>query len=413
MNRSSLSVDPPLMVLALVATFIGLFFIFDAGYARSLGDNHGTIPPEFRSQLMFLLPSIIAGVVCTRIRGDFWIKAGPFLWIANLVLLALVLKFGIEKNGAKRWLGVESFAIQPAEFAKLTAVIYLSGIFATRRPWPAKIHPSKDWAHWMDHVFVPKFMRLLPGFLVLLAAALIDREPDLGTAAVLAATGFALFLVGGVSRNSLIAAVCLAGVGGMILVKEEPYRMDRIVNHVQRWDPKNVDDISYQTVQSELAMATGGLVGVGIGNGRAKHVISAPTTDFIMATVAEEFGLLGASLVLAILGGIVFRLVLLGGRAPSRYGRILLYGTASWIGLQACVNVMMANGFLPAIGIPLPFISSGGSSLFALWCALGVCQAVALVKERPEKQQSITRAVIDSEEPVRRTPSAGNLGASF
>lgn len=401
------------MALALVATLVGLFFIFDAGYARSLGDNHGSFPPEFRSQLIFLIPSIAAGLLCTRIHPDFWIKVGPLLWIANLILLALVLKFGIEKNGAKRWLGMDSFGIQPAEFAKLTAVIYLSGVLATRKPWAEVVRPAKDWAQWMDNVFVPKFLRMLPGFLVLLAAGLIDKEPDLGTAAVVAATGFALFLIGGVSRTSLICAVCVAAFGGVLLVKEEPYRMDRIVNHVQRWDPKNVDDVSYQTVQSELAMATGGWLGVGIGNGRAKHVISAPTTDFIMATVAEEFGLLGALGVMALLGGLVLRLAMLGRKATNSYARIMLFGTAAWIGIQACVNIMMANGFVPAIGIPLPFISSGGSSLVALWSALGVCQAVAFAPARAPKEPPITRAVVTPANSVRRTPSSGNLGASF
>ena len=167
MKRSSIAIDPPLMVLALVATLVGLFFIFDAGYARSLGDNHGSFPPEFRSQLIFLIPSVLAAVVCSRVHGELWLKVGPVLWIANIVLLALVLKFGTEMNGARRWLGVGSFSIQPAEFAKLTSVIYLAGVFATRSPWPTKIKPRRDWAHWMDTVFVPKFVRVIPGLLVL------------------------------------------------------------------------------------------------------------------------------------------------------------------------------------------------------------------------------------------------------
>ena len=130
-------------------------------------------------------------------------------------------------------------------------------------------------------------------------------------------------------------------------------------------------------------MASGGLFGVGIGNGRAKHILPATTTDFIMATIGEEVGLVGSLFVLSIIGAIVWRLKWLASRATDRFASLVLFGTAAWIGIQACVNVMMANGFLPAIGIPLPFISSGGSSLVALWMALGLCQSVLAPQPEP------------------------------
>lgn len=152
--------------------------------------------------------------------------------------------------------------------------------------------------------------------------------------------------------------------------------MERITSHTARWSAKNVDDQSYQTVQSELAMATGGVLGVGVGAGRAKHVLPATTTDFIMATVAEEFGLVGALAVMAVLAGLVLRLLMLAQRTAAPFARLVLAGTACWLGIQSCVNIMMANGFLPAIGIPVPFLSSGGSSLVALWLVLGICNSV-------------------------------------
>jgi cell division protein FtsW len=138
-----------------------------------------------------------------------------------------------------------------------------------------------------------------------------------------------------------------------------------------------MDDLGYQTVQSEAGMAAGSLVGVGIGAGRAKHVMPAATTDFIMATISEETGLLGSLVVIGVIGLIVSRLWSLSRRSEDQFSSLVLGGTAAWIGIQTTVNVMMANGMLPAIGIPLPFISSGGSSLVALWAALGICQVVA------------------------------------
>jgi cell division protein FtsW len=122
-------------------------------------------------------------------------------------------------------------------------------------------------------------------------------------------------------------------------------------------------------------MAAGGLVGVGVGAGRAKHILPAATTDFVMTTIAEETGLMGAIVVCAILAGIVFRLFYLSAYSQSDFARLVLQGIACCLAIQASVNVMMANGTLPPIGIPLPFFSSGGSSLIALWIAIGVAQS--------------------------------------
>jgi cell division protein FtsW len=368
--------DPPLVLLALLATLAGLFFIFDAGYARSLGEDRGLLPSEFRTQLVFTLIAVLGGAACIFIKAEAWPKIGRGLFLVCLVLLCLVPRFGHEMNGAKRWIGFGPVSVQPAEFAKLAVVLYLAAVFHRRKPWPSGLKPRRDWAHWMDTVFVPKVGRILPAIWAFAAVWLTEKEPDLGTAAVIGVTAFFMFVLGRVSRLSLIVAVVVAFAGCCVMVKQEPYRWDRIKSHFHRWDPGNVDDTAYQTVQSELAIATGGWHGLGIGNGRAKEVIPAPTTDFIWATVGEEFGLAGSLAILAVIGGITWRLLHQARRVPSRFASLVLNGFASWIGIQTCVNIMMANGTLPAIGIPLPFISSGGSSLLALWCGIGVCQSL-------------------------------------
>jgi cell division protein FtsW len=234
-------------------------------------------------------------------------------------------------------------------------------------------------------VAVPKIKRFMPALWVLLAIALIAKEPDLGTAAILAATAFVLGIVGGVSRKSLVWVGVIGCLGATLFVYAEPYRLDRISNHLHRYDASNVDDVGYQTVQSELAMASGGLFGVGAGAGRAKHVLPARTTDFIPATIAEEFGFVGWLVVVGLLGALVIRLFLLAPRSPTRFGALVLYGVGTWIGVQSVTNLCMANGFLPAIGIPLPFLSSGGSSLLALWAALGVCQSALAPLPKPKE----------------------------
>ncbi|MBC8065017.1 MAG: FtsW/RodA/SpoVE family cell cycle protein [Chlorobia bacterium] len=378
MNPTRRLSDPTLFWLALALTGVGMLFIFDAGYARSMRDGRGMIPREFFMQIPFLLGGLFLAWWVGRISQIKLKKWSIGIFLLGLVSLVAVEipGIGFEMSGASRWIGRPPFLVQPAEFFKIAAILYLAGVFADRKAWPAKMPRFSNWAAKLDALAWPKIKRCLPALWILLGVYLIEREPDLGTAAVVAVTAFVMFILGGVSRSTLIAGALLAAGGTWFMVKAQPYRMERIENHAHRWDPRNVDDVGYQTVQSELAQATGGWIGVGVGAGRAKHVIPATTTDFIMATVAEEFGLLGSVTVLGLLGGLVGRLLWLANRAHTRFAMLVLGGVAAWIGVQTCTNVMMANGFVPAIGIPLPFISSGGSSLIALWLAMGVCQAV-------------------------------------
>lgn len=369
--------DPILVVLALVASLLGLVFIFDAGYPRALAAGRGPIPAEFRMQLLMFVVAGVAGILASKVTVDAWYKLSKFIWFVAFVSLFLPMVPGLKyaQNGADRWFKLPLLPpIQPAEFVKVAVIIYLAGLLAKRKDWTPK--PGKDWAQWMDRNLVPKLRRCLPALWIVIACVLIEKEPDLGTAAVILTTAFALFVVGGVSRTSLIAGSLIAVIGVGWQVTHETYRMDRIRHHMARWSEENMDDVGWQTVQSEIGQAAGGFVGVGPGGGRAKHVLPAATTDFVNATIGEEFGLLGMWSVIAILGGITFRLFMLARRATTPFGGLFLTGMGAWIGVQTCVNVMMSNGMLPAIGIPMPFISSGGSSLLSLWIGLGIANSV-------------------------------------
>lgn len=370
--------DPVLFGLCLVASLLGLFAVLDAGYARSIASGKGTIPREFLMQVVFLAPSVILGFVMGGIRPDRMQKNARWIWYATIVALVSVEFIGVSQNGARRWLGVGSASLQPAEFAKLTAVIYLSACLANRKAWDEVRRPARDFVTWLDNVAVPKLKRCWPFLTVLVAAGLIEMEPDLGTAAVVVATAFLMFLPGRVTKTSLLVGIAGLVLGGLVMVQKQPYRMERFTNHAKRWDKGVADDAGYQTTQSEQGIADGGVTGVGIGRGRAKYFLPATTTDFILATVGEETGLLGSLGVLALLGAITGRIFYLARKAPTEFGALTLYGIAAWFGIQTCTNFMMANGFLPAIGIPLPFFSSGGSSIISLWAAVGVAQAALL-----------------------------------
>jgi len=392
MNRTLRLYDPTLFWLALTATVLGFLFVFDAGYPRSIDANHGAIPREFVMQVIFLPVAIAASVICASARPDRWKTIAKYVWWISFGSLLLVFfpVIGLAMNGAHRWIKIGPLELQPAEFTKMAAVLYLASVFADRKAWPSKIN-FKNRVEWADRVMMPKLARALPAIAVFIGVALIEKEPDMGTGAVVAFVAFCMLFLGGVSRKSLTIAICLTLAGVYMMVKQQPYRMERILNHPHRWEAGIMDDTAYQTVQSELAMASGGVGGTGVGNGRAKYVEPAATTDFILATVGEEFGLFGVIAVLAVMAGIVVRLLILAASAPTKFGSLVLGGTAGWIGIQAAVNVIMANGTLPAIGIPLPFISSGGSSLVALWMAMGLCQSVIAPQTVEEGQVAPSR----------------------
>jgi cell division protein FtsW len=392
MNRTLRLYDPALFWLALAATVLGMLFVFDAGYPRSIAAGHGAIPKEFIMQVIFLPLSVVASIFCAGLRPDKWKKLAKTVWWISFASLLLVFfpVIGVAMNGAHRWIKLGPVSIQPAEFVKLTAVLYLASIFADRKAWPSKIKYRNN-VEWADRVMMPKLARALPAIVVFIAVGLIEKEPDMGTGAVVAFIAFCMLFLGGVSKKSLIAATCIALLGVFAMVKQEPYRLERIANHAHRWDRGTMDDTGYQTVQAETAMAIGGIGGIGVGLGRAKYVEPAATTDFVLATVGEEFGLFGVLIVVGVMSALVIRLLALAAKAPTKFGSLVLGGMAGWIGIQSAVNIMMANGTLPAIGIPLPFISSGGSSLIALWMAMGVCQSVIAPQTAEEGELAPSR----------------------
>lgn len=378
--------DPGLFWLGLIVSALGLFLIFDAGYARSIQAGRGALSREFLVQCATLVIAIPLGLFVASLGARKMLRWSKALWLLTLIaLVALAIPgIGHEMNGATRWIKLGPILIQPSEFAKLTLILYFAGILAIRKPWVQPKRP-RDWARWMDVVFVPKAKRWLPAIWAIFAIALIANEPDLGTAAILAVTAFCLCWAGGVSRKSMVlgAVVGILGIG--ILIYDQPYRLDRIANHVHRYEGAHLDDVGYQTVQSELAMASGGILGAGVGAGRAKHVLPAATTDFLPATIAEEFGFIGWAIVVGLLASLVIRVFRLAQKAPTKFGSLVLVGVGTWLGVQSVTNLTMANGLLPAIGIPLPFISSGGSSLIALWMALGTCQAALAPAPKPKE----------------------------
>ncbi|MBL8049506.1 MAG: FtsW/RodA/SpoVE family cell cycle protein [Chthonomonas sp.] len=399
--------DPQALFLAALCTVIGIFLIYTAGFARAL-DRDGIMPREVLVQIGATVLMVFVAAACSRLDIEWWRKRAGQFFAGAFVLLVLVMApvIGYTQNGATRWIKLGPINLQPSEIAKVAVVLFLAATFCYRKPMAKPLKSNASTSRKLDWLWQNRGVRALPLLMVLAVALKIELEPDLGTAAVIMAIAAGMLFVGGVSKKSLAILTLVGTIGLVGLVKSQAYRMERILNHGNRWEQKHIDDIGFQTTRAEAAMAGGGVVGAGPGAGWAKHFLPAATTDYIMATIGEEFGLIGSLFVIGLLGLLVFRFASEGHRLLSkadkllssgsdptevrrlRFAGLVLLGLAFWIGIQTAVNVMMANGTLPSIGIPLPFFSSGGSSLIALWIAVGLGQSAAAVEHATQPQEA-------------------------
>ena len=241
MNRAWKHVDAPLWMMGLTLSIIGLFAILDAGYAKSLASNSGMLPKEFIVQFVLLLVGIGLSLGLAAVRPDLWRKAAPYLFWTSVSLLVLVELIGRNQNGAKRWLNV-GILIQPAEFVKFTTILYLASVLADRPLWKDVTRPSKDIYGYLKHTVIPKVKRALPLLFVFSAVFLIEREKDLGTACVVVFVALVLLILGKATMKSVGLVTAGIVLFSVVMVKAQPYRMERITSHAARWEPQHFDD---------------------------------------------------------------------------------------------------------------------------------------------------------------------------
>lgn len=367
------SPDYLLFAAAAVATLFGIIAVWDAGYAESAAKGEG-FPRAVLMQSLFAVAGVCAAWIVSLIPAE---KLRKWVWPALIctgLLLVGVLVLGKPVNGATRWFRLGPASFQPSEVAKLASIIFLAAGFARHTAWkPGRTNTLKKWiGNWL----IPKIVRAWPLLPVLAIVSLIELQPDLKTAMVIVFTSIAMLYAAGVSKKSFFTVAAVVVLVGAAAVIDKPYRLTRVLSHADRWSESKIDSIGYQTTQSETALAMGGVLGKGFGQGRAKYTLPEPTSDFVLATIGEEAGLVGSLGVIGLLGFIVWRLYRQGMERVDPFQRLTLVGIASWIGIQSVANVVVANGAIPVMGVPLPFFSAGGSSLWALWLAVGVAQCI-------------------------------------
>lgn len=322
------------------------------------------------------------GFVAVLMRVDYHRlqRFAPWGLGGSVLLLGILLAFGGEGvRGANRWLSVATFTIQPTEIARVACVIYLAHLLDKKGDRIASFRDG-----------------LLPACLVLgLLAFLILKQPNLGSTIALLSTGFALLYLAGAKRRHLGLLVLGGIVVASVAVLRNPYMMDRVVAWQAQWGagPADVLGKNWQVSQSILALGSGGVFGTGPGHGLQKvFFLPDPHTDFIYAVVGEELGFLGTAGVLVAYVALFLRGLKVAANAPDRFGRYLAAGLTINLSVYVAMNIAVVTGVIPTTGLPLPFLSYGGSALVVNLALVGVLLNIASQADGGARPAPIVRS---------------------
>ena len=357
------------VLLAAVMVLVGLGIVMVASASMHLGGRDGDALRFVDRHLLALALGAGAGWLAYRTPMGWWRQWSTILYFLGLALLLLVFVPGLgrEANGALRWVAAGPLSLQTSEFMKVFVVLYMSG-YLVRRQFEVA---SSLWG----------FVK--PIFLLVIACSLLMLQPDFGTTAVLLMTAFGMLFLGGAPLWQFAALLSLAVGALMTLVWISPYRLERVTTFLNPWE--HAQDSGYQLAQALIAFGRGEWVGVGLGNGIQKQFyLPEAHTDFVMAVIGEEFGLLGTLVVIGMFCLIVWRSYAIGARAElrgDRYAAYVSYGLGLWLGMQAFINIGVNVGLLPTKGLTLPFLSYGSNSLIVCCIAVGL-----LLRVRYENQ---------------------------
>ncbi len=358
-----LVLDPTLLASSAALLLIGLTIVASASVA--LSEEQRDWPAYFlmRQFVHAVLGLLMAGVAL-RVPTRIWQRFGFLLAVGALGLLVAVLIEGVgtSVNGSSRWIDFGPGRMQVSEPARLALLMYLAGYAVRHR----------------DALEASMAAFIRPLLVVCVACALLLMEPDFGAASVLLASSLGLLFVSGVSLRHFLVVAMVATSVLVALAFSSPYRLRRIVSYLNPWDDPY--DSDFQLIQSLIAVGRGEWFGVGLGNGVQKlFYLPEAHTDFVFAVLAEELGLVGVGVTLALYGALIVRGLEIGRRAAVKnldYQAMLASGIAIWLGLQCVINVGVTLGVLPTKGLTLPLLSYGGSSLLMTMIALGILQRV-------------------------------------
>src|SRR3954451_5572299 len=364
--------DWPLLLATVALLTLGTVLVWSAT-AEKTALTGGDPQAFLRRHLVNIAIGLVLSVLIAA-TDHRWVRIlAPVVYVASLAGLVLVLVMGSTINGSRSWIVLAGMSIQPAEFAKLSVVIGMALVVAERTEGSWRQREVR-------HVDVLAMLGV-----VALPALLILLQPDLGTLLVLLATVFGVIAVSGAPRRWLTGlvlagvAVAVVGVQGGLL---KEYQVDRFMAFTNpALDPQGAD---YNTEQARIAIGNGGVFGQGLFQGSQTRAGFVPEqqTDFIFTVAGEELGLVGAGLLILLMGVLLWRALSIAAQADDLFGRLAAAGIACWFGFQTFQNIGMCLGIMPVTGVPLPLVSYGGSSMFATLMAIGLLANIQLRNQR-------------------------------
>ena len=376
--------DKLLFTATMALVCASLVMVYSASAVIGMEDYHQRPAYFLFTQITVALVGLVLMQILMKI--DYRRYRQPIvIWTAlGLLVLALVaVLFGPRINGARRWFGIAGVGVQPSEFAKLVVILYVAAILERR----------------MDRIDDLRYSLLPLGIAIGGIGALIMLEPDLGTALSIILIVAAMVFAAGISYRYIIGLALVALPAAVVVLMSADYRRRRMMVFLNPWQDPLGD--GFQVIQSLIAIGTGGVFGRGLMNGVQKlFYLPYPHTDFIYSVIGEEMGLAGATVVLACFCIIAWRGLRTAMRAPDRFGAFLALGVTAMITVQAFFNMSVTLGLLPTKGIPLPFVSFGGSSLLVNMIGMGILLNVS-------QHASTSHVVTTALEPLPGTPGLG------
>jgi len=376
-----------LLVPVIGVAVFGLMMVYSASWYNSL-IYYNTRFHFFNSQLIGFILGLLLMSIAYMVDYRVYKKWYLAIYAVGLILLVLVFVpgIGITRLGASRWIGIGGFTMQPSEIAKFTFVIFAAAIATGSTPFKRKSKLEKSPVSQFPKGGVTasdggfsnqatKLLSLKQLALILGAGlsycALILLEPNLSITLVLGATTFVALFLFGAKIKHLACVLAPALVALPVMLVAEPYRVRRLLAFIDPW--ANPKDEGFQLIQSLFGLGNGGLFGVGFGNSTQKHMfLPFAESDFIFSIIGEEFGFIGSVLFIITLGLIVTQIFRVGMKSEDRFAKFLCFGIATVIFIQSAVNLAVVTGTIPPTGVPLPFISFGGTSLAVMMSTIGI-----------------------------------------
>ncbi len=354
--------DITFLSLVLILLTIGLVMLFSASYAFSY-ENYGNSYKFIVRQAIFAVAGVVIMLGVSTVNYHFYRKFAWIFYGAIIIVLGVLLIMPPMLKGmdVKRWLVIGPINFQPSELAKFALILLLSSLIAANYKQMDKF----------------KFVLILV-FLIGLPCVLIVLEPHLSATVLVFCLGIVLLICGGLAKKYIVGGigVGIVGIGALIFSGAIGYASDRITYWINPWlDPS---DKGFQTIQSLLAIGSGGIWGRGIGQSRQKHLwVPEPHNDFIFSIVCEELGLIGAIVIIALFCLLVWRGFTIAMKAKDKFGSLMAIGLTFQVGLQALLNIWVVTNTMPNTGISLPFFSYGGTSLLILLAEMGIVLSIS------------------------------------